>query len=309
MLKYIGKRLLAMIPVLIGVSFLIFMILKLAPGDPVYMILGNDAPAEAYEALREEMHLNDPAIVQYGYYMSDLLRGDLGESYVNHRPVADEIKTRIPATFKLAGTSALLSIALAIPLGIIAAVYSNSIFDRLSMILSLVGISMPAFWLALMLMLLFSVKLGWLPAQGANAGWKSYVMPSMAIGFMNMAAIARTTRSSMLDTIRSDYVRTARSKGINEWKVIMHHSFRNALIPVLTIVGSQFGGLLGGATLTETVFAWPGLGRMMVTAVNGRDVPTVEATILLLSFAHSIVNLIVDLLYAVVDPRVKTMFK
>lgn len=172
-----------------------------------------------------------------------------------------------------------------------------------------IGISMPAFWLALMLMLLFSLKLGWLPAQGAKDGWKSYVLPSIAIGFMQMAAIARTTRSSMLETIRQDYIRTARSKGITEREVIFHHSFRNALIPTVTIVGVQLGGLLGGAVLTETVFAWPGLGRLVVQAVNGRDVPVVLGCIVVLSVGFSIVNLVVDLLYGFIDPRVRSMYQ
>lgn len=298
-----------MIPVVIGITFLVFMIMQLAPGDPVQMILGDNASPEAVEAMRDEMGLNDNVLVQYGRYLVNLVQGDMGTSYVNKRPVADEVFSRVPATFKLAAVAAVVSIVIAIPLGILAAIKQNTLFDHSSMVVSLIGISMPAFWLALMLMLLFSLKLGWLPAQGAKDGWKSYVLPSIAIGFMQMAAIARTTRSSMLETIRQDYIRTARSKGITEREVIFHHSFRNALIPTVTIVGVQLGGLLGGAVLTETVFAWPGLGRLVVQAVNGRDVPVVLGCIVVLSVGFSIVNLVVDLLYGFIDPRVRSMYQ
>lgn len=309
MLKYIIRRIIAMIPVVIGITFLVFMIMQLAPGDPVQMILGDNASPEAVEAMRDEMGLNDNVLVQYGRYLVNLVQGDMGTSYVNKRPVADEVFSRVPATFKLAAVAAVVSIVIAIPLGILAAIKQNTLFDHSSMVVSLIGISMPAFWLALMLMLLFSLKLGWLPAQGAMDGWKSYVLPSIAIGFMQMAAIARTTRSSMLETIRQDYIRTARSKGITEREVIFHHSFRNALIPTVTIVGVQLGGLLGGAVLTETVFAWPGLGRLVVQAVNGRDVPVVLGCIVVLSVGFSIVNLVVDLLYGFIDPRVRSMYQ
>ena len=309
MLKYIIRRIIAMIPVVIGITFLVFMIMQLAPGDPGQLILGDNASPEAVEAMRDEMGLNDNVLIQYGRYLVNLAQGDMGTSYVNKRPVADEVFSRVPATFKLAAVAAVVSIVIAIPLGILAAIKQNTLFDHSSMVVSLIGISMPAFWLALMLMLLFSLKLGWLPAQGAKDGWKSYVLPSIAIGFMQMAAIARTTRSSMLETIRQDYIRTARSKGITEREVIFHHSFRNALIPTVTIVGVQLGGLLGGAVLTETVFAWPGLGRLVVQAVNGRDVPVVLGCIVVLSVGFSIVNLVVDLLYGFIDPRVRSMYQ
>lgn len=309
MSKYIVKRLLAMIPVIIGITLLVFFIMKLAPGDPARMILGDQATEEALAAKREELGLNSPMIIQYLRYMGGLLHGDMGVSYINNKPVASEVLSRFPATFNLALVSAAVSVLLAIPLGIIAAIKQNTIFDHVSMVISLIGISMPAFWLALMLMLLFSVKLRWLPVQGMNDGWKSFILPSIAIGFMNMAAIARTTRSSMLDTVRQDYIRTARAKGISEKEVIFHHSFRNALIPTVTVVGVQLGGLMGGAVLTETVFAWPGLGRYVVQAVNARDTPAVMGCIILLAVAFSLVNLLVDLLYGFIDPRVKSMYK
>lgn len=308
MVKYVIRRIVAMIPVLLGITFLVFMIMQMAPGDPVRIILGENASPEAVEQMREEMGLNDNLLVQYGRYMVRLCQGDMGTSYTNKRPVSQEVFSRLPATLKLAAVSAVVSILIAIPLGGLAAVKQNTLFDNISMVISLIGISMPAFWLALMLMLFFSLKLGWLPAQGAGDGWRSLILPSISIGFMNMAAIARTTRSSMLETIRQDYIRTARAKGISEREVIVHHAFNNALIPTITVVGVQLGGLLGGAVLTETVFAWPGLGRLMVQAVNGRDVPVVLGCIVILSIGFSIVNLVVDLLYGCIDPRVRTMY-
>ena len=309
MLKYIVKRILAMIPVVFGITLLVFLIMQLAPGDPARMILGPEATEEALEAKREELGLNDPKLIQYGRYMINLLQGDMGTSYTNDRPVFDEVFTRLPATLKLAAVSAVVSIILAIPLGIIAAIKQNTIFDHASMVVSLVGISMPAFWLALMLVMVFSVQLGWLPVQGDKDGWRSYVLPSIAIGFMNMAAIARTTRSAMLDTINQDYIRTARAKGVSEREVIFHHSFRNALIPTVTVIGVQLGGLIGGAVLTETVFAWPGLGRYVVQAVNARDTPAVLGCIVVLAVGFSLINLVVDLLYGFIDPRVRAMYK
>jgi peptide/nickel transport system permease protein len=309
MLKYIVRRILVIVPVLIGVTFLVFMIMKLAPGDPARLILGENANAEEIHALREKMGLNDPILLQYGKYMANLFRGDMGTSYITKRPVAAEMASRFPYTLKLALVSAAVSILIAIPLGIVAAVKQNTIFDNASMVVSLVGISMPAFWMALMLMLFFSLRLKWFPVQGASGGWKSYVLPSIAIGFMNMAAIARTTRSSMLETIRQDYIRTARSKGIAKSEVVLCHAFQNALIPTVTVIGVQLGQLIGGAVLTETVFAWPGLGRLMVQSVNARDVPMILGCMVVLSASFSLINLVVDLLYGFFDPRVRSMYQ
>ena len=216
---------------------------------------------------------------------------------------------RFPNTLKLAIVSAVISTLLALPLGVFAAVKQNTLFDNCSMIISLLGNSMPAFWLALMMMMLFSEKLGWLPSQGMRDGWLSYVLPAFSIGFINMAAIARTTRSTVLETIRQDYIRTVRAKGVGEGEVVMEHAFPNALIPTITVIGVQFGNLLGGAILVETVFAWPGLGRLMVNSVNNRDVPLVLGCIVLLSISYSVVNLIVDLIYGFIDPRVRSMYK
>ena len=309
MVKYIIRRLIAMIPVVIGITFLVFMIMQLAPGDPVRMILGDSAEPEAIEAMREEMGLNDPVLVQYGRYMVNLLHGDMGTSYTNQRPVAHEVFSRVPATFELALVSAVVSILIAIPLGVVAAVKQNTLFDNLSMVLSLVGISMPAFWLALMLMLVFSLRLGWFPVQGNSDGWRSFVLPSIAIGFMNMAAIARTTRSSMLEVIRQDYISTARSKGISEMQVTTKHMLKNAMIPIITAVGLQFGTLVGGSIMTETVFSWPGIGRLIVESIKSRDIPMVMGAIMFLCVVFSLVNLCVDLLYAFVDPQIKAQYK
>ena len=307
MVKYVIKRLLALIPVILGVTFLVFMIMQLAPGDAAKLILGESATQEQVEELREEMGLNDPAVVQYGRYMLNFVQGDLGTSYSTKRPVAEEVFSRFPYTFNLSIVAGVVSILLAIPLGILAAVKQNTLFDNVSMIVSLIGVSMPIFWLALLLVLCFSLKLGWFPVQGAET-WKSYVLTAISLGFMNMAAIARTTRSSMLETIRQDYIRTARAKGVSKRQVIVKHAFKNALIPTITVCGIQLGQLLGGSVLTETVFAWPGIGRLLVQSINARDVPMVLGCIIVMTVCFSIVNLLIDLLYGFVDPRIKSMY-
>ncbi len=297
-----------MIPVILGVILLVFVIMELAPGDPVLLILGDNASEEARIAKTAELGLDKPLVIRYLKYVSNFFRGDMGTSYISNRSVSIEVLHRFPNTLKLSLVAATISILMAIPLGITAAVKQNSFFDNISMVVSLIGNSMPAFWLGLVLVLFFSLKLGWFPVQGATAGWKSYVLPSVAIGFMNMAAIARTTRSSMLETIRQDYIRTAKSKGISKNQVIMRHAFVNALIPTITIIGVQLGNLLGGAVITETVFAWPGIGRLMVQSVGSRDVPMILGCVITLSICYSIVNLLVDLLYGFVDPRVRSMY-
>lgn len=308
MIKYILRRLLTMIPVLLGVILLVYVVMSFAPGSPGKIILGSDATAEAVYALEEELGLHDPVPIRYVRYVAGLIQGDFGTSYVTGRPVAAEIFTRYPYTLNLAIAAAALEILVALPLGIIAAVKQNTIFDNISMIFSLIGISMPAFWLALMMMLLFSLNLGWFPVQGAEAGIRSYVLPAIAAGYIGIAAIARTTRSSMLETIRQDYIRTAKAKGVSRFRVLTKHAFRNALIPTMTVCGDQFGILLGGVVLTETIFAWPGVGRLMVQSVSARDTPMILGCIVLLAFSVSIINLIVDLLYGFVDPRVRSMY-
>lgn len=298
-----------MIPVVLGVTFLVFIIMDLAPGDPVLLILGDNASEEARIEKTHELGLDEPVIIRFGKYVYNFFfKADMGNSYISGRSVSAEVFSRFPNTLKLSLVAALVSLLMALPLGIIAAIKQNSLFDNTSMVLSLIGNSMPAFWLGLMLVLVFALKLGWFPVQGMSQGWKSFVLPSISIGLMNMAAVARTTRSSMLETIRQDYIRTARAKGIKERRVIMHHAFRNAVIPTITVAGVQLGNLLGGAVITETVFAWPGLGRMMVQAVSSRDVPMILGCIITLSICYSVVNLFVDLLYGFFDPRVKSMY-
>lgn len=307
MIKFIIKRLLSLIPVILGVTFFVFMVMQLAPGDAAKLLLGEGATQEQVEELREEMGLNDPVIVQYVRYMVNFCKGDLGTSYATKRPVADEVFSRFPYTFNLSIVAGIVSILLAIPLGILAAVKQNTFFDNISMVISLVGVSMPIFWLALLLVLAFSLNLGWFPVQGAD-GWKSYVLPAISLGFMNMASIARTTRSSMLETVRQDYIRTARAKGVPKRDAIVKHAFENALIPTITVCGIQLGQLLGGSVLTETVFAWPGIGRLMVQSISSRDVPMVLGCMVVMTVCFSVVNLLVDLLYAFVDPRIKAMY-
>ena len=308
MAKYIAKRLICMIPVILGVTLLVFFIMNLAPGDPAQIILGEQATPEQIAELRTQMGLDKPLIVQYINYILKLLHGDFGTSYSSGKSVTNEIFACFPYTVKLTLVAAVVSILLALPLGILAAIKQNSWVDNLSMIISLIGVSMPIFWLALMLILVFALKLGWFPVYGAES-WKSIVLPAISLGFMNMASIARTTRSSMVETIRQDYIRTAYAKGLDKHKIIMHHAFRNGMLPTITVIGLGIGSMLGGSVLTETVFAWPGVGRLMIQAINGRDTPMVMGCIVLMTVCFSFVNLIVDLLYGAVDPRVRTMYR
>ena len=308
MARYIAKRILYMIPVLLGVTLLVFFIMHLAPGNVAGMILGENATPEQIAALEHEMGLDRPLLVQYFDYLVGLLHGDLGTSYTTGDSVTGEIMARFPYTVQLTLVAAVVSILLALPLGILAAVKQNTWVDNVSMVVSLIGVSMPIFWLAVMLILLFSLKLGWFPVYGADS-WKSIVLPAISLGFMNMASIARTTRSSMVETIRQDYIRTAYAKGLSRKTIIMRHAFRNGMLPTITVIGLEIGQMLGGSVLTETVFAWPGLGRLVVQAVNGRDTPMVMGCIILMTICFSFVNLIVDLLYGAVDPRVRTMYR
>ena len=308
MWKYILKRIIALIPVIIGVTLIVYFIMSLAPGDPATTILGDQATPEAIAQLREEMGLNDPIIVQYARYMFNLARGDMGTSYKTKKPVSIEVFSRFPATAKLSLVAVTFSTLLAIPLGRLAAVKQNSFFDGFSMIIALLGISMPIFWFGVLEQLLFSLKLGWLPSSG-NDYWYSIILPAVALGFHNVASVARITRSSMLEVIRQDYIRTARSKGVPYGTVIKRHALRNALIPTVTVLGIQIGALLAGSTLTETVFAWPGMGRFMITSISGRDIPSVLGCIIIFTLCFSVVNLIVDLAYGFIDPRIKGQYK
>mgnify|MGYP001280929612 CR=1 FL=1 len=304
MLKYILKRLVALIPVIMGVTLLVFVIMQLAPGNPARMILGEMATPEQVAALEEEMGLNKPLLERYFNYMLNFLRGDMGTSYYKSTSVVSEVMSRFPYTAKLAGVAAILTLIMSIPIGVMAAVKQNSVFDNASLVVTLLGISMPVFWLGLLLIITFSLKLDLFPTGGADT-WKSYIMPAFCLAFSNMSTMARTTRSSMLETIRQDYVRTAAAKGVPRKAVILRHAFRNALIPTITVLGIQMSQLLGGSVVVETVFAWPGVGRLMIDSISGRDTPMVLGCIVLLTILFSVLNLVIDLCYAVADPRIK----
>lgn len=311
--RYILRRLLMLIPVLIGVTFLVFFILALTPGDPVTIILGDNATKENIEMLRTELGLNDPLLVRYIRYIGGLLKGDFGKSYSNQLNVFDQIIERFPNTLILATTGMIVAIIIGVPIGIISAKKQYTFIDNFSMIGALIGVSMPAFWLGLLLVIVFALKLRWLPSQGMGEGFvgliKSLILPSITLGTMSAAMVTRMTRSSMLEVVRQDYIDTARAKGVGESTITIRHMLKNALIPIITVVGLQFGHLLGGAVLTETVFSWPGLGRFMVEAIKKKDTPTVLGTVIFLSATFSIVNLIIDIVYAYVDPRIKSQYK
>ncbi|MER1988023.1 MAG: ABC transporter permease [Solibacillus sp.] len=332
MLHYIGKRLLHLIPVLLGMTFVVFLIIRAIPGDPAQVILGQQATAEAMAALREKLGLNNSWYVQYFDYLKNLLTGNLGESLRTKQAISAEVWPYLAATFELAIFAIILAVILGMNAGIISAWFQNSWFDYMAMVIALIGVSMPIFWLGLMEQWIFSINLGWLPTSGreevrdpVNAithfylidtliqgrfdqFWvtiKHLMLPGIALATIPTAIIARMTRSSMLEVMRSDYVRTARAKGQKMFVVIYKHALKNALIPVLTVIGLQLGSLLGGAILTETIFSWPGIGRYIYEAIGFRDYPVIQSGILIVAFIFVMINLIVDLLYTVIDPRIK----
>lgn len=306
--KYIARRLLLLIPVLLGVSFVVFTIMYFTPGDPAAIILGERAPAAEVQALREQMGLDQSYFVRFFNFLKGALTGDLGRSYTTKRPVTEEILSRFPATLQLSAAAMFIAIALGIPIGILSATKQYSAFDMGFMIFALIGVSMPNFWQGLMMVLLFSIVLNWLPSSGYGTMWH-LIMPALTIGTSAIALITRMTRSSMLEVVRQDYIRTARAKGLSERVVINRHALKNALIPIVTVVGLQFGYLLGGAVLTETIFSWPGVGRLMVDAIRQKDFPVVQGGVLLLAVTFSFVNLVVDILYAYIDPRIKAQYR
>lgn len=308
MKKYIFKRILLLIPVLLGVSFLVFSIMSLTPGDPAQLILGENAPREAIEQLRDKMGLNSPFFIQYLTFVKNALMGDFGISYSTGRPVFEEIFSRFPNTLLLTILGTIIAILIGVPLGILSATKQYSLIDSISMIAALIGASMPVFWLGLMFILLFSVNLRWFPSGGFDS-WKSVVLPAFTSGIIYAGVITRMTRSTMLEVIRQDYIRTAYAKGLKKGSVIFKHALRNAMIPIITIIGLHIGRLLGGAIITETVYSWPGVGRLMIDAIRQKDTPVVMAAVIFLAFAFSIVNLIVDILYVYVDPRMKSQYK
>jgi len=303
MTNYLTRRLLQLIPVLIGVSIVIFLLLHMIPGDPARAFLGPDATAADVAMFRQRLGLDQPLHVQYLRFIGGLLHGDLGRSIRTDAPVAEELATRYPVTLELTAVAALVMVLIGLPAGIISATRPNSLIDNGVMILSLGGVSVPIFWLGLMLILLFSVRLGILPS-GGNDGLRYFILPGLALGLSSAAILARLTRSAMLEVVNQDYIRTARAKGLGKRIIIYRHALRNALIPVVTIVGLEIGGLLAGAVLTETVFAINGIGRYIVQAINERDYPVVQGAVLILALSFVLVNLFVDILYAVIDPRI-----
>ncbi len=293
-----------MIPVLLGVTLIVFTLMYITPGNPAKMILGDNATQEAVEELTEEMGLNDPFVVQFGRYVTGIVtRFDFGTSYVTRQPIVNELLDRFPKTALLAALSVSLSVIIGVTCGIIAATKQYSIFDNLATTVSLVGVSMPSFWLALMLCLMFAVNLQWFPVSGSY-GWQYWVLPTITLGTGGAANIMRMTRSSMLEVIRMDYIRTARAKGQSERLVIIKHALKNALIPIVTVIGIQFGNLLGGSVLVESVFAISGLGKYGVDAIQQRDLPAVLGSVLFLAITFSFVNLLIDILYNFIDPRI-----
>ena len=297
-----------MIPVIIGVTIIIFLIMALSPGDPARLVLGEMASEESVANWRETHGLNDPLPVRYVNYMKNMLKGDLGTSYANGRSVATEISSRFPITLRLAIVGMIVALVIAIPLGIVSAVKQYSLIDGFATIFGMLGIALPSFWVALMMILLFSLKLNWLPSGGIE-GWQSMVMPAISIGFGCCANIMRITRSSMLEVIRTDYIRTAKSKGVKKRDIIGKHALRNVLIPVITVAGLQFGAMMGGAVIAETVFSWPGVGTYMISSIKAKDSPAVMGSIICFCIAFSLVNLLVDLVYGYIDPRIKSSYK
>ena len=306
--RYILKRLILLIPVIIGVSFVVFVIMDIAPGDPVYMIAAEEATAEELEQIREDLGLNRNLFARYFSYLGGLLQGDLGVSYISKRDVFQTYMTRLPATIRLSFFSMIVALVVSIPLGIMSAVNQNTWKDSASMVMALLGLSMPNFWLGLLLILIFALKLGVLPSGGDNTFF-SILLPAITIGTGYTAHMTRTARSAMLDVIRQDFLRTARAKGVSEKKVINKHAFKNALIPIITVFGIQFSKILGGAVLTETIFAWPGIGRLIVDSINQRDIPMVTGCIIMTTIFASIVIMLVDIVYAFVDPRIKAQYE
>ena len=309
MLRYIVRRVLFLIPVLLGVAFCVFTLLYLTPGDPARMVLGDLATEEAVQEFRNREGLNDPFLVQFGNYIwKAVTQGDIGRSYVTKRLVAQEVWSAFPATLKLSALAMVIAILVGLPCGILSAIKQYSIFDTLTMIFAMIGLSMPVFWLGLLLILLFSVHLRWLPSSGFGT-FKATILPAVSLSAQAISKVTRMTRSSMLEVIRADYIRTARAKGQKEFVVIWVHALHNALIPVVTLCGLQFGHLLAGAILTESIFAIPGVGRLMVSSIMQRDYPMVQGGVLFIAIAFSIVNLLVDLVYAYIDPRIKAQYK
>ncbi len=303
MLAFLARRVLLAIPTLVGVLVVVFALLYVAPGDPVMEMVGERADSATIARLRAELKLDEPLPIQFAHYAGGVLRGDLGRSYITNRPIASDIRERFPRTLQLAASAMLLAAVVGITIGVLAASRPNGWFDRASLALAYLGISFPVYWVGLILILFVAVGLRWLPPSGYG-GIEYLILPALALGSRSIAFLARMTRSAMLEVLGSDFVRTARAKGLRRRVVIGRHALRNALIPVITVLGLDFGYYLTGSILTETVFSWPGLGRYVVNAIARRDLPAIQGTVLFLSVVFVLVNLITDLVYSAADPRV-----
>jgi peptide/nickel transport system permease protein len=304
-LKKIINRILVSIPVLVGVILLIFLMLNVVPGNPIAIMLKEHVKQDVVDRMTEYYGLNDPVMVQFGRYLLNVVQGDFGISYKLNRSVTTLIMDAFPYTLKLAISAAVVAWVIGIPAGIISAVKKNSLVDRLFMGVSLLGVSMPVFWAALLFQYVFAYKLGWFPVSGAS-DWKSYVLPSIVLGWSSAGTIARLTRSNLLETLEEDYIRTAWAKGLGQGGVIVGHAFKNALLPVITMMAIQVASLLSGAVITETVFAIPGIGRLAVNAISSRDMPLLQGTVVFTTVLIILGNLIADVLYSVIDPRIRT---
>ncbi|MDT7910222.1 nickel ABC transporter permease [Thermus sp.] len=304
MTAYLLRRILIALPTLLGVVVLVFLMVRLAPGDPAVLLAGEFATPETLEAIRARYGLDRSLPEQFLIYMEALLQGDLGESARSRRPVLEELKTYFPNTLELASAAILVAVLTGIPLGVLAALRPGSGLDLSVMVLALLGVSMPVFWFGLLAILIFSVGLGWFPVAGKGT-LAHLVLPAITLGINATALLARMTRGTLLEVLSQDYIRTARAKGLAERVVIFKHALRNALIPVVTVVGLEFGTLLSGAVITETIFAWPGLGQLLVGSILARDYPVVQGAVLLVAITFVLINLLVDLLYAAIDPRVR----
>ena len=303
MIRLVVGRLLAIVPTLFGVLVVAFLLLNVIPGDPVAEMVGERADSATIVRLRAELHLDEPVPVQFGHYLWDVVRGDLGRSYITQRPVLGDLAERFPKTLQLAGAAMLLAATCGITLGVLAAIRPGGAVDRFSMLVAYVGVSFPVYWVGLLLILLFAVALQWLPPSGYG-GIAFLVLPAVTLGTQSIAFLARMTRGAMLDVLPADFVRTARAKGVPERRVIGRHALRNALLPIITVLGLDVGNYLTGSILTETVFSWPGVGRYVLQAIQKRDLPAVQGSIVFLSVIFVLVNLVTDGLYAKADPRV-----
>jgi len=301
--RTLGRRLLLTVPTLFGVLVVAFLLLNVVPGDPVLEMVGERADSATIARLRAELHLDDPLPAQFGHYVWGVVRGDLGRSYITRRPIARDLAERFPKTVQLALAAMTFAAVTGITLGVLAAVRAGGTFDRFAMLLSYLGVSFPVYWVGLLLILLFAVTLRWLPPSGSG-GLAFLLLPAATLGMRSVAVLARMTRGAMQDVLSSDFIRTARAKGLPELAVVGKHAFRNALIPVITVLGLDVGNYLTGSLLTETIFAWPGVGRYVLSAIEKRDLPAIQGSILFLSVVFVVVNLLTDLVYAKADPRI-----